>query len=1159
MSNQFIHLQTQSEFSIENSTIRIKELVAKVKDLGMPAVALTDTNNMFAAIKFYRAAIAQNIKPIFGATLTVEDDTQVMLLCMNRQGYLNVSQLISLAYQKPHKVFISYEELWSLNEHLILISGKTSAIASLLLSNKIEQATEKLLTINKVFDKRHYLGISRTLRNNDEKYLHLAVALGIQTQTPVVATADVQFLEQEGFETHEARVCIASGGLVDDDKRVRLFSSQQYLKSSEEMYELFDDIPEVISNTIEIAKRCNVHFELDKNNYLPQFPIPSGMSIAEFFTSECEKGLQQIITKHQLESEEYHKRLQFEIDTILQMDFPGYFLIVADFIRWSKENGIPVGPGRGSGAGSLVAYALGITGVDPLKYDLLFERFLNPERVSMPDFDIDFAPFGRDKVIDYVARKYGRESVSQIITFGTMAAKGVLRDVGRVLGQGYNWTDNLAKLIPNDLDITIDRTLNYEEHLRKKAEKDKKEFSKIRSSKEQELQTSNEFTSRYAKEEAVTSIVNLAKDLEGMARNAGTHAGGVIIAPGNISDFCPTYKGLGADDVVVSQFDKNDVEAVGLVKFDFLGLSNLSVIKKTVEIIKEYGLSATDIDIDELNLEDDSVFNLYRRGDTTGIFQMESRGMREYLKRLEPTSIHDIVAMNALYRPGAMDQVDNYIDVKHGRKTVEYLHPILEEILSPTNGVFVYQEQVMRAAQKLSGFTLGGADLLRRAMGKKKPEEMAKQRENFVRGAYEQNQVPEELANEIFDYIDKFSGYGFNKSHSVAYALVSYQTAWLKTHYRSAFMSAVISGVMSDTDRVAVMVEEIREANIVILPPSVNHSHYDFSLAENTQDIVYGLGAIKGVGEAFIEQIVLKREKKYTNLFEFCQRIDKKYLNKRAIEALIHSGSFDSFGQTRATLLASYPLAVRSAEIYQTEQASGQGSLFGNSETNVVTHYEIRPQKSFREELEFEKSVLGFYFSGHPVDEFKNDLEIIRAKYPKDIQLRGAKEVRMLAMIEHIFYKETKKGQMATLVLSDGVKKQDALMFGKTLMEFGEDIAVGNIIVANCTVLKNHSDDERYKNYLRVSVNSIADAYSVKSEYARYFSIYLQAKHIPKFKELKTVLLNNSGKTPVVLHYSIDDIKGHTTLVEKYNINASDTVANEVNNLLTDKVVRIVY
>ena len=1157
MHQEFIHLQVQSEFSIENSTIRIKKLIQQAKLLKMPAIALTDNNNMFGAIKFYREAVKEKIKPIFGATITLEDDSKIILLCMNRDGYLNLSKLISLSYRKQGKVFISKQELFSLNENLILINTNQSLIARLLLTNKLSQAETTLNEINANFKDRCYIGILRSFRHKEEEYLHSAVALGIKTKTPIVALGDAQFLQKNDFEAHEARVCISAGGLVDDDKRARLYSREQYLKSSQEMCELFNDIPAAIDNSLEISKRCSVHFDLDKKNYLPQFPTPSGVGIAEFFTSEVKSGLDKIIKKYSLNKEQYYQRLEFELGTIVELDFSGYFLIVADFIAWSKENDIPVGPGRGSGAGSLVAYSLGITGVDPLKYDLLFERFLNPERVSMPDFDIDFAPHGRDKVIDYVSRKYGRSSVSQIITFGTMGAKGVVRDVGRVLGHPYGFSDRISKLIPNDLDITIDKALNYEENLAKKAEKDKKDLSKIKSSKEQELRDSFDLAKRYSSEEAVTSLIDLAKDLEGMTRHAGTHAGGVIIAPGNISDFCPTYKGLGDSDVVVTQFDKKDVEAVGLVKFDFLGLSNLSVIQKTVKLIAKNNLADEVIDIDEIPLDDDKVYELYRNGDTTGIFQMESRGMREYLKRLKPTALNDVVAMNALYRPGAMDYVDNYIAVKHG-KEVEYPHPILEEILAPTNGVFVYQEQVMRAAQKMAGFSLGGADLLRRAMGYKNPDEMAKQRQNFLDGALEINGVDEDKANEVFDYIDKFAGYGFNKSHSVAYALVSYQTAWLKTHFRPAFMSAVISGVMGDTDRVEFMVDEIISSKIKIISPCINLSTYDFSLNDK-QDIIYGFGAIKGVGEAFIEQVIINRGDGYKNLFDFCDKIEKKYLNKRALEALIHSGSFDIFKQSRATLLASYSKAVRGAEIKQKEKASGQFSLFANNHIASKIDYEKRTKHEFRVELEAEKIVLGFYFSGHPTDEYRKNIDILNAKFPRELKLRGAKDIRVIAMITHIFYKETKKGQMATLVLSDGTKKIDVMLFNKTLMEFGDRLEIGKIIVANCTVMKNYNDDEKYKDFHRISINDIDNAEIVLSKYAKYFSISLQKHHNQQFIDLKNILLQNPGTCPVVLHYKVDNIVGSVTLSDKYNVFPNKELNQKIAILFNDKISNIAY
>lgn len=1156
MSAQFIHLECQSEYSITNSTIRIKNLVKQATSLKMNAIALTDNNCLFSAIKFYNAAIDENIKPIFGAKITIIDDFeyQITVLCMNKKGYLNLSTLISLSYEKTNKVFITFSELEKFNQDLIIISSINSSIGQLLINNKDDVIIE-LDKFNKMLKNRHYLGISRTDRNNENKHLKNSINLALTTNTAIVATNDVQFLQQTEFSAHEARVCISEGGLIDDDKRISNYSDQQYLKSSMEMLELFDDIPEAIENTNEIAKRCNMHFELHKKNYLPEFPIQENLTIAEFFTKESQNGLDKIIVKHKLDTASYYQRLKSEIDIILTMDFPGYFLIVADFIKWSKDNNIPVGPGRGSGAGSLVAYALGITNVDPLKYGLLFERFLNPERVSMPDFDIDFCTSGRDKVINYVATKYGREKVSQIITFGTLGAKGVIRDVGRVMGQGYGWTDTLSKLIPNDLDININKALNYEQHLSEKAKKDKKDFAKIKSSKEKELQNTKELSRRYSTQEGVTSLIDLSIELEGLARNTGTHAGGVVIAPSSISNFCPIYKGSKEDDVIVSQFDKDDVEAVGLVKFDFLGLSNLSVIAKAVKTIKQHNLTDKDIDINDIPLDDPRVFKLYQTGDTTGIFQVESSGMREYLKCLKPTNFNDIVAMLALYRPGAMDYVDDYIAVKHGRK-ISFPHSILKEILEPTNGVFVYQEQVMQAAQNMAGFSLGNADLLRRAMGKKKPEEMAKQRQSFVDGALKINSIDAKKANEIFDYIDKFAGYGFNKSHSVAYALISYQTAWLKTHYRAAFMAAVISGVMGDTDRVAFMIDEITNSGIKIFPPSVNYSNFDFVI-NNKQQIIYGLGAIKGLGLAFIEQITLNRASNYTNLFDFCQKIEKKYLNKRGIKALIYAGAFDEFGETRATLIKNYKRAVHQAEIKQKDLSTGQTSLFASSSLDAKYNKVI--EYNFRKKLEIEKSVMGFYFHAHPVDEFIKYLDLISATELNKTKLRGAKEIRVLALVEKIFYRESKKGQMANVLLKDGSSELNAMVFNDTLLKISDKLEVGKVVIASCIVRASRSTDEKYKNNLQITINDIDEVDVIKAKYAKCFEIFLQNKDQQKFYDLKNILLQNKGKTPVVLHYNSNGAIGFSTLNEKYNVFATSDLTIQIDVLLQNKSSNIKY
>jgi DNA polymerase-3 subunit alpha len=803
MSNSgFCHLHCQSEFSVENSLIRIPELVDKAVELGMTSVAITDESNLYSAVKFYQKATSANIKPIFGVRINIrnkEDEFySALLLCQNHQGYLNLSELISLSYMQGQTikgVSISEKQLVDNNAGLIVIATPVhSDVAKHLLANQIIEAKEKANFWKKVFGDRYYLAVQRTFREFDEQHLHLCINLALELDIAVVATNDVQFLSQDDFDAHEARICISQGGLLDDARRTRHFSNQQYLKSIEQMQDLFADIPEILQNNQAIAQRCNVHFELYKKNYLPDFPIPENLSTAEFFALESERGLDKRLENTGLNRVEYDARLKFELGVIVEMDFPGYFLIVADFIKWSRENDIPVGPGRGSGAGSLVAYALGITNVDPIKHELLFERFLNPERVSMPDFDIDFCTDRRDEVIDYVAKKYGREKVSQIITYGTMAAKGVVRDVGRVLGHPYGFSDKLSKLIPNDLKMTLSKALRPDSE-----------------------GGSDVLLSRYNSEEAVTDLINLSKKLEGVVRNVGTHAGGVVIAPSKISDFCPIYKGSGENDGVVSQFDKDDVEAVGLVKFDFLGLSNLTVIHKAIKMIEASGLSDEKINLDTLPLDDEKVYKLLQRCETTGIFQLESDGMRNYLKKLQADNFEDIVAMLALYRPGPLDagMVDDYINVKHGAQ-VKYPHPMLQEILEPTNGVFLYQEQVMKSAQVMAGYSLGGADLLRRAMGKKKAEEMSRQRSVFVEGAAKKD-IDAKKANEIFDLIDKFSGYGFNKSHSVAYAYVSYHTAWLKAHYPAPFMAAVLSGMMDDTDRVAFTVSEVRKMGLRLM------------------------------------------------------------------------------------------------------------------------------------------------------------------------------------------------------------------------------------------------------------------------------------------------------------------------------------------------------
>jgi len=1134
-SVDFVHLQCQSEYSVKNSLVRVSKLIDSVKEAGMKSIALTDDMSLFSAIKFYQKATNAGIKPIIGAKISVDFDLghyEVLLLCQNHEGYLNLSELISKAYlneQGISIVSVTEEQLISHQKGLLMIATPiNSDISQLLLTNELELAHTKAKHWQSIFKDRYYISAQRTDRHSDENLLNLTIELGLKLNIPVVATNDVQFLSKSDFDAHEARICIAEGGLLDDSRRLKFFSNSQYLKTANEMSELFKDYPQLIANASEVAKRCNLHFKLFEKNYLPAFPTPKGKSIAEFFSEESNKGLQVRLKGLNVNEKSYFDRLNFELSVILEMDFPGYFLIVSDFIRWAKENGIPVGPGRGSGAGSLVAWALSITNVDPIQHDLLFERFLNPERISMPDFDIDFCTDRRDEVIAYVSNKYGSEKVSQIITYGTMAAKGVVRDVGRVLGHPYGFSDQISKMIPNELKMTLGKA----------------------------LEDSNELKARYDSEESVSTLIDLSQDLEGLIRNVGTHAGGVVIAPSKISDFCPIYKGSDESDVVVSQFDKDDVEAVGLVKFDFLGLSNLTVIDKAVKIIAKKGLSEGLIDIDTLKLDDPKVFKLLQDCNTTGVFQLESDGMRGYLKKLKADSFEDIVAMLALYRPGPLDagMVDDYIQVKHGAK-VRYPHKMLEEILKPTNGVFLYQEQVMKSAQVMAGYSLGGADILRRAMGKKKVEEMAEQREVFVKGAAEKN-IEESKANEIFDLIDKFSGYGFNKSHSVAYAYISYQTAWLKAHFPAPFMAAVLSGVMDDTDRVAFIVGESKKNGVVVIAPDINQSEYEFSITDN-KTIVYGLGAIKGVGEALVKAIVIEREKngKYSDIFDLCFRVEKKFLNRRAIEALIYSGAFDLFDIKRATLIATYPRAVKQAEQRQSDSSKGQDSLF--AEVDSHTEYEKNYIKggflSFKDVMKFEKNVMGYYLERHPTDWYKSDLKSIVCTLPKDLIFRNNREVRVLSLISDIVYRNTRRGQMASLTLEDGEKRINAAVFSQKLAENSEHILLDEVVVVSGKVSKD------FREHWQIVVDRIDPVDRVQIKYAKYLKIQLTEENKSEYLKLCELLKEYPGKCPVIIEYQSTNSSGKIPLSKEFDVSLNREFLDSIEKKFGHQKYQIQY
>ncbi|MBL6749925.1 MAG: DNA polymerase III subunit alpha [Nevskia sp.] len=975
----FAHLHLHSEFSLVDSLIRIepparksaganvKSLTARAAELGLPALAVTDQDNLFAMVKFYKLAEAAGIKPVVGADLSLQGPgdkaapERVTLLVQNDAGYRNLTALISRAYlegQGRGRPLLQRQWLEQSGGGLIALSGRHGGVGTALLGGQLAPARAAAAWWQAHFPERFYLEITRCGRPDDEPHLRAAVAFARHHGLPVVASNDVRFLDREDFEAHEARVCIAQGRILADERRPRDFSPEQYLKSAAEMRALFADLPEALDNTLEIARRCTLSLKFGQN-HLPDFPVPEGQSMAGFLHGRAEEGLQRRLQAHAPARplEEYRRRLDYELGVIDKMGFAGYFLVVADFIAWGKNNGVPVGPGRGSGAGSLVAYAVGITDLDPLPYDLLFERFLNPERVSMPDFDVDFCMEGRDRVIEYVAQRYGRDRVSQIITYGSMAARNVVRDCARVLGHPYGMGDRIAKLIPGAPAF--------------KAEAEKAASSTL----EHALRTVPELKQVYDGDEEVRAIVDLGMVLEDLTRGVGVHAGGVVIAPRPLTEFTPLFCEPGGAGLR-SQFDMKDLETVGLVKFDFLGLRTLTIIQAAVEQINARH-PGRQLDVLALPLDDPKAYKLYADGHTTAVFQMESQGMQRASVDLKPDRFEDIIALISLYRPGPMDLIPEYVARKRG-KPPEYLHPDMEPVLANTFGIFVYQEQVMQIAQRLAGYTLGGADLLRRAMGKKKPEEMAQQRDIFVKGASERG-IEEKIASQIFDLMEKFAGYGFNKSHAAAYALVSYQTAWLKAHYPAEFMAAVMSAEMNHTDTVVVMLDECRRMKLRVAPPDINRSVFRFTV-DGAGEILYGLGAIKGVGEGAIEGVLAERVRggAFRDLFDFCRRIDTRKVNKRVLEALICSGALDGFADNRPSLLKTLPRALQLAEQTAAGASSGQDDLFGLGAPaggGASVAVEREPDWPVNEGLAREKEVLGLYFSGHPIEAYRGLIE----------------------------------------------------------------------------------------------------------------------------------------------------------------------------------------
>ncbi|OCX18429.1 DNA polymerase III subunit alpha [Pseudomonas graminis] len=1155
MPASFVHLRLHTEYSLVDGLVRVKPLVKALTAMNMPAVAVTDQHNMCSLVKFYKAAMGAGIKPICGADVWLAGRdrdaplSRLSLLVMNPKGYLNLTELISRGFmhgQRNGLVVIEREWVAEASEGLIALSAaKEGEIGMALLGGNPAEADELLKEWLTVFQDRFYIEVQRTNRINDEEHLHAAVALAERHGVPLVASNDVRFIKQEDFEAHETRVCIGEGRALDDPRRSHNYSDQQYLKSAEEMAELFSDMPDALANTVEIAKRCNIDVKLG-THFLPNFPIPDGMTIDEYFRKVSFEGLEERLAvlwpkettpDYEAKRQVYVDRLNFELDIIIQMGFPGYFLIVMDFIQWAKSNGVPVGPGRGSGAGSLVAYVQKITDLDPLEYDLLFERFLNPERVSMPDFDVDFCMDGRDRVIEYVAEKYGRNAVSQIITFGSMAAKAVVRDVARVQGKSYGLADRLSKMIPFEVGMTLEKAYGQEEILR--------DFLKV--------------------DEEAAEIWEMARKLEGVVRNVGKHAGGVVIAPTKLTDFSAIYcdeEGGG----LVTQFDKDDVEAAGLVKFDFLGLRTLTIIDWALKTINRDRAKVDEepLDIAFIPLDDMPTYELLQRAETTAVFQLESRGMKELIKKLKPDCLEDLIALVALFRPGPLQSgmVDDFINRKHGRAELSYPHVDyqyegLKPVLAPTYGIILYQEQVMQIAQVMAGYTLGGADMLRRAMGKKKPEEMAKQRGGFIEGC-KTNNIDPDLAGNIFDLVEKFAGYGFNKSHSAAYGLVSYQTAWLKRHYPAPFMAAVLSADMHNTDKVVTLIEEVRIMKLRLDAPDVNNSEFKFTVNDDGR-IVYGLGAIKGVGEGPVEAITeARQEGPFADLFDFCARIDLKRVNKRTLDGLIRSGALDRLGpffydepkqyqanidRNRGVLLAALEEAIQAAEQTARSHDSGHADLFGGlfveADADVYANHRSAKEVTLKERLRGEKETLGLYLTGHPIDEYEG--EIRRFARQRIVDLKPSRETQTIAgLIIALRVMKNKKGdKMGFITLDDRSGRIEASLFADSFQAAQSLLQTDAMVVVEGEV---STDD--FSGGLRLRAKRVMSLEEARTGLAESLRLNVRAEALKgdRLRWLGELCKKHRGACPITLDYTGQEAKALLQFGEAWRIDPADSL-----------------
>jgi len=1146
----YIHLRCHSEFSVTDGIVRISEYTEKAKKIGMPALALTDLSNVFGAVKFYKSAVESGIKPIIGCDVWLENSVsrdqpyRLLILCQNENGFLNLSALLSKAYlENQYRGRVELKKEWFKKENtigLILLSGATSGeIGQLIIQGKLDQAHLALQEWKNILSDRFYLELQRhgdgNFRQQQERYIDQALHLATEHDIPVVATHPIQFMAETDFRAHETKTCIADGYILGDQRRPKLYSSEQYFKDGDQMYELFKDIPSALINTVEISRRCNFKFSLG-DSYLPNFPIPEGIKIDDFLLSESKKGLDlrmellyPKISVREIQLPKYIDRLNFEVQVINQMGYAGYFLIVADFINWSKANDIPVGPGRGSGAGSVVAYSLGITDLDPLAYNLLFERFLNPERVSMPDFDIDFCQEGRDRVIDYVKEKYGADAVSQISTFGTMAARAVLRDVGRVLDLPYPFVDGIAKLVPNELGINLKDAIDKEPQIKE----------------------------RIKKEEEVKELFDLALKLEGLVRNVSMHAGGVLIAPSKISAFSPIYCQPDGEGVV-SQFDKDDVESVGLVKFDFLGLRTLTILAMALENsnnirIKE---SLEPINLETLAVDDKATFNLLKLANTTAVFQLESRGMKDMLKQAKPDCFEDIVALVALYRPGPMDLIPDFCRRKHGQQSVTYPHPATEPILKETYGIAVYQEQVMQIAQVVAGYSLGEADLLRRAMGKKKPEEMDAQRAIFIEGAT-QNKLNNKQAKDLFDLLEKFAGYGFNKSHAAAYAKIAYQTAFLKAHYPSAFIAASMSADMNNTDNIHLLFDDCSLNGIELLGPDINLSEFKF-LPITQKEILYGLGGVKGTGLSAIEVILSERNKNgpFLSLFDFTSRLNLRKVNRRAVESLIRAGAFDKINSNRASLLASVNLAISAAD--QANANLGQNSLFAESDTQKIDLIEMSPWEDKQKLIE-EKIATGFYFSGHPFKHYQKIISGFISEKLSDLMPRQSPYL-IAGIISAIRIRMTSRGKIAIVTLDDGKARIDVVVGNNILNEAQSLVKEDQLLIVEGKV----SHDE-FSGGNRVSAIKVYDLMSIQSSKAALLTITMNGQ--ADAEKLKVLLRPYSTenfdtslkKCKVKVEYQNSQGKVELLLASEWDVSLHEDLIAGLSKSFHDENVKILY